>query len=318
MPVTAKDVAFTLEVGRHPLSGVASSEAFRRIIKFDAKDDRRFTMTIDRVTFDYNRMGLSLLPAHIEKPIFEANPAEYRNKTAFDTNTTNPGLFFGPFRIVEVVPGNRIVLEQNPTWTGEKPLLQAHRRQDHREHRGARGQPAVGQRRLRAGRARPVARPGAGLREAPQGQVQLHLQAGADLRAHRHHARQQASGRPPRAPGDPDGDRPQGHLREAVRGQEPDRRRADKPARSDVQPQHQALPLRPRRRAQAPGRGGLLRHQERRAPQRQGRAPVARDHHHRRQPRARAGDAGDPEPAPPGRHRTAHQGRAAARLLRGR
>jgi peptide/nickel transport system substrate-binding protein len=122
-PVTAKDVAFTLEVGRHPLSGVASSEAFRRIIKFDAKDDRRFTMTVDRVTFDYNRMGLSLLPAHIEKPIFEANPAEYRNKTAFDTNSTNPGLFFGPFRIVEIVPGNRIVLEQNPTWTGEKPYF---------------------------------------------------------------------------------------------------------------------------------------------------------------------------------------------------
>jgi peptide/nickel transport system substrate-binding protein len=122
-PVTAKDVAFTLEVGRHPLSGVASSEFFRRIIKFDAKDDRRFTMTIDRVTFDYNRMGLSLLPAHIEKPIFEANPAEYRNKTAFDTNSTNPGLFFGPFRIVEIVPGNRIVLEQNPTWTGEKPYF---------------------------------------------------------------------------------------------------------------------------------------------------------------------------------------------------
>ena len=120
-PVTTKDVAFTLEVGRHPLSGVASSEAFRRIIKFDAKDDRRFTLTVDRVTFDYNRMSLTLLPAHIEKPIFDANPAEYRNKTAFDTNSTNPGLFFGPFRIVEITPGSRIVLEQNPTWTGEKP-----------------------------------------------------------------------------------------------------------------------------------------------------------------------------------------------------
>ncbi|MBY0322384.1 MAG: peptide ABC transporter substrate-binding protein [Reyranella sp.] len=120
-PVTAKDVAFTLEVGKHPLSGVASSEGYRRIIKFDAKDDRRFTMTIDRVTFDYNSIGLQLLPAHIEKPIFDANPAEYRNKTAFDTNSTNPGLYFGPFRIVEVVPGNRVVLEQNPTWTGEKP-----------------------------------------------------------------------------------------------------------------------------------------------------------------------------------------------------
>ncbi len=120
-PVTARDVAFTLEVGRHPLSGVASSEAYRRIIRFDVHDDRRFTMTIDRVTFDYNSIGLNLLPAHIEKPIFEANPAEYRNRTAFDTDSTNPGLFFGPFRIVEIVPGNRIVLEQNPSWTGQKP-----------------------------------------------------------------------------------------------------------------------------------------------------------------------------------------------------
>ena len=120
-PVSSKDVAFTLEVGRHPMSGVASSESYRRIIKFDAQDDRRFTMTIDRVTFDYNSLGLNLLPAHIEKPIFDANPAEYRNKTAYDTDTTNPGLAFGPFRIVEVVPGNRIVLEQNPTWTGQKP-----------------------------------------------------------------------------------------------------------------------------------------------------------------------------------------------------
>ncbi|WP_421999218.1 peptide ABC transporter substrate-binding protein [Reyranella sp.] len=121
VPVTAKDVAFTLEVGRHPLSGVASAEAYKRILKFDARDDRHFTMTIDRVTFDYNSIGLNILPAHIEKPIFDADPAEYRNKTAYDTDSTNPGLAFGPFRIVEIVPGSRITLEQNASWTGEKP-----------------------------------------------------------------------------------------------------------------------------------------------------------------------------------------------------
>ncbi len=120
-PVSAKDVAFTLEVGQHPLSGVASSEGYKRIIKLDVKDDRRFTMTIDRVTFDYNSIGLQLLPAHIEKPIFDANPAEYRNRTAYDTQSTNPALAFGPFRLTEIVPGSRVVLEQNPTWTGEKP-----------------------------------------------------------------------------------------------------------------------------------------------------------------------------------------------------
>jgi peptide/nickel transport system substrate-binding protein len=121
VPVTAKDVAFTLEVGKHPLSGVASSEGYKRILKLDIKDDRHFTMTIDRVTFDYNSLSLSLVPAHIEKPIFDANPAEYRNKTAYDTDSTNPGLAFGPYRIVEVVPGSRIALEQNASWTGEKP-----------------------------------------------------------------------------------------------------------------------------------------------------------------------------------------------------
>lgn len=121
VPVTTKDVAFTFDVGKHPLSGVASSEGYKRVLKLDIKDDRRFTMTIDRVTFDYNSSALLLLPAHIEKPIFEANPAEYRNKTAYDTQSTNPGLAFGPYRIVEVVPGSRVTLEQNSTWTGEKP-----------------------------------------------------------------------------------------------------------------------------------------------------------------------------------------------------
>lgn len=120
-PVTAKDIAFTLEVGKHPLSGVASSEGYRRIVKFDIKDDLNFTVTTDRVTFDYNSFDFQILPAHIEKPIFDANPAEYRNKTAYDTDPTNPGLAFGPYRIVELVPGNRIVLAQNPHWTGEKP-----------------------------------------------------------------------------------------------------------------------------------------------------------------------------------------------------
>ena len=121
VPVTAKDMAFTLEVGKHPLSGVASSEAYKRILKLDVKDDRHFTMTIDRVTFDYNSIGMSIVPAHLEKPIFDANPAEYRNKTAYDTDSTNPGLAFGPYRIVEVVPGSRIALERNSSWTGEKP-----------------------------------------------------------------------------------------------------------------------------------------------------------------------------------------------------
>lgn len=122
-PVTTRDVAFTIEVGKHPLSGVASAEGYRRIVKLDIKDDHRFTYTIDRVTFHYNNIGLRLLPAHIERPIFEANPAEYRNRSAYEADPTNPGLAYGPYRIVEFVPNSRVVLERNAAWTGQKPYF---------------------------------------------------------------------------------------------------------------------------------------------------------------------------------------------------
>jgi peptide/nickel transport system substrate-binding protein len=121
VPLTATDYAFTIEVGKNPVSGVASAEFYKRLLKFEVKDDRHFTATMDRVTFDYNEWAFVPLPAHIEKPIFDANPAEYRTRTAFDTDPTNKGLYFGPYRMTEVVPGNRLTLEVNPTWTGEKP-----------------------------------------------------------------------------------------------------------------------------------------------------------------------------------------------------
>ena len=122
-PLTASDYDFTIQVGKNPVSGVASAEAYNRILKFESKDDLHFTITVDRVTFDYNSWAFTPLPAHIEKPIFDANPAEYRNKTAYDTDPSNKGLAFGPYRISEMVPGNRLTLEANPTWIGEKPYF---------------------------------------------------------------------------------------------------------------------------------------------------------------------------------------------------
>ncbi|HTR84026.1 MAG TPA: peptide ABC transporter substrate-binding protein [Reyranella sp.] len=121
-PVTARDFEFTWEVGKHPLSGLPSGEEYRRILKFDIKDDLHFTLTKDRVTFDYNMLNeFTPLPAHIDKKIFEASPAEYRVRTAYNSDPGNPGLAFGPYRVVDFVPGSRVVLEQNPHWTGAKP-----------------------------------------------------------------------------------------------------------------------------------------------------------------------------------------------------
>ncbi|HEY7610736.1 MAG TPA: peptide ABC transporter substrate-binding protein [Alphaproteobacteria bacterium] len=121
-PLTSKDVAFTIEVGKHPKSGVASSELFRRVLKVDIKDDKTFTLHIDRITFDYNRWILDILPAHLEAKAF-ADPADYRSRTLFDRDPTNKGLYAGPYRVTEVVPGSHIALAPNEAWWGQKPYF---------------------------------------------------------------------------------------------------------------------------------------------------------------------------------------------------
>ncbi|MEE8517312.1 MAG: ABC transporter substrate-binding protein, partial [Alphaproteobacteria bacterium] len=94
--VTTSDVLFTYKVGRHPQSGVAQGELYRRILKIDVKDAKTFTLHFDRVTFDYNAINdFRLLPAHLEAEKFK-DPAQYRHRTRYDTDTANPGLYFGP------------------------------------------------------------------------------------------------------------------------------------------------------------------------------------------------------------------------------
>ncbi len=120
-PVTTRDVAFTIEVGKHPASGVADGELYRRILSLEVKDEKTFTLHMDRLTYDYNALdALRLLPEHIERKNF-ASPKDYRQRTAYDTDSTNSGLYFGPYRVIEKQTGSRIVLAPNPTWWGKKP-----------------------------------------------------------------------------------------------------------------------------------------------------------------------------------------------------
>ena len=123
VPVTSADVVFTWEVGRHPKTGVSNFEAFRRILSVEVVDDKTFTLHVDRITFDYAGFQIDILPEHVERPIFEAGPETYRNRTAFDTDPANPGLAFGPYKVVELVSGSHITLARNETWWGAKPAF---------------------------------------------------------------------------------------------------------------------------------------------------------------------------------------------------
>jgi peptide/nickel transport system substrate-binding protein len=118
VPVTTADVRFTYDVGRNPQSGVSNAELYRRISAVDVKDDRTFTLHVDKLTFDYAAIqDFVLLPAHIEQDAF-VEPAQYRLRTHYNSEPTNPGLYNGPYRVSEFVAGSYILLEPNPHWAG--------------------------------------------------------------------------------------------------------------------------------------------------------------------------------------------------------
>jgi len=124
VPVSTADIVFSWEVGRHPQSGIAAAEIYRRIVAIDVRDAKTFTLHFDRLTYDYNAMGdFQPLPAHIERRVFEQAPADYRNRTVYDRDTANPGLWNGPYRVVEVVQGSHVALERNPFWKGREPAF---------------------------------------------------------------------------------------------------------------------------------------------------------------------------------------------------
>jgi hypothetical protein len=268
-PVTTKDVLFTWEVGRNAKSGAGNFELFSRITSIDVKDDKTFTLHVNKRTCDYDGINdFEILPEHLERKNF-AEPVEYVNRSAYETDTQ-------PRPLVRSLPGqagrHRLPCRAGaePALEGEEARLQAHHGARHREHRRHGGEPAVGLDRLYRGRDRDDARPGAGLREAARQALPGAVQAEPDLRAHRPEPRQPDPCRPPRAPGAAARHRPQDHHREAVRRAPAGRPRVDPPARQRLQQGHPQVRLRPGT-GEGAARGSRLDGDARRhPPQRQG------------------------------------------------
>jgi len=122
-PVSTDDVVFTWELGRNPKVGFTDQELYRRISKVDVIDKKTFTLHRTKLEYDYNAINdFDIVPAHLERAA-AADPENYTRRTLYDADTTNPGLWFGPYRITAVAPGAQVVLEPNPTWYGTKPFF---------------------------------------------------------------------------------------------------------------------------------------------------------------------------------------------------
>lgn len=123
-PVSAEDLRFAWEAGRAFETGFGPAEFYRSAYELIVVDPRTVTLRLDKVTYQFAALGdFQPLPARIERPIWEADRRNYRSRTAYDTATTNPALWNGPYRIAAVQPGAGVTLERNAHWSGPAPAF---------------------------------------------------------------------------------------------------------------------------------------------------------------------------------------------------
>ncbi len=124
-PLTTKDILFAYEVGKHPKSGVGNGEFFTKdVLNIDAADEKTFTIHFLKDKCEFASIGdFFPLPEHLERKIFEKDPATYKNRTLYNTDSTNQGLWSGPYKIAKTESGAAIRLEKNSTWKGAAPYF---------------------------------------------------------------------------------------------------------------------------------------------------------------------------------------------------
>ena len=121
-PLSTDDLVFTWKVGKDPASGFTNGHPWSEIATIDVQNPTTAVLHLNVVTYRYNTWD-SLLPAHIEGPIYDkaGGAAEYLKQTLYNRAPTTPGLYNGPYMIAAYQSGVQVVLEPNPHWPGPKP-----------------------------------------------------------------------------------------------------------------------------------------------------------------------------------------------------
>jgi peptide/nickel transport system substrate-binding protein len=123
-PLTTADIHFAWRVGRNTQVGANNIEMYRRIYAFDVHDETTFTIHIDKVVYNYNGLlQLFPLPRHLEEEIFNEDAYEYRHRTNYNANASNPGLWSGPYIVKELAQGSFLRMTRNPYWRGKTPYF---------------------------------------------------------------------------------------------------------------------------------------------------------------------------------------------------
>ncbi len=116
--LTTKDIVFGFEVSRTFLPPVNTTGVV-------ALDDLNYVVKLNSLRYDFDRLSPSPVNAAIEEPILRAatGPLDYAAKSTFTRAPETPGLWNGPYLIVEFDPSQKASFAPNPYWDGEKPVF---------------------------------------------------------------------------------------------------------------------------------------------------------------------------------------------------
>jgi peptide/nickel transport system substrate-binding protein len=123
VPVTSRDMSFTVEVAHAAGAQSTAGNAYRHVIGVTEIDDHRFVLHFDEVNYTFiTENRLVLISAHIEADRFHAaaKAEDYLNDSEYWQHPEQPGLWNGPYRVASVSEGE-IALERNPFWGGRAP-----------------------------------------------------------------------------------------------------------------------------------------------------------------------------------------------------
>ena len=123
-PLGAADLAFTARVGRDPKSGFTNTKTWQRVTAVDVPDPLTAVMHLSEPYYQFDELG-ELLPAHLEESVFDAaaEPGAYMQRSLYNREPLNPGLYNGPYRITAIETGSQLVLERNEHWLGARPAF---------------------------------------------------------------------------------------------------------------------------------------------------------------------------------------------------
>jgi len=127
-PVTGEDMRLAWRIGTASTVTKGAPAAFDGVeaVTVDGHNPRRFTLKYKELRYDYSELDKSFvpIPSHIEGPIFERTKGEmgaYEKQTKYVTDPTNPGLWDGPYRVLEARPGSHVLVIRNERFAAGKP-----------------------------------------------------------------------------------------------------------------------------------------------------------------------------------------------------